>query len=227
METIFSGDRKSYTVFIDLDHTIISKISGKLLAVNAIKKGFAKPSGILRVLIQYLLYKTGAVDPQAMAGKMISWTKGMHESKMRELCLETAEDLLVPSIYNEAVNEIEMHRNKGAAIVLLSASLIDVCNKISERIRIDEVICTTLESKDGYLTGEAKSGLCFGEEKSKRLRDYCLKNNINASESWYYGDSNSDLPVFYSVGIPVCVNPGRMLRKKAAENGWKILNWTH
>jgi HAD superfamily hydrolase (TIGR01490 family) len=230
MATTISGinhDSYSYAVFLDLDHTVIKKVSGKSLALRAIRKGLVKPGVLLKISFQYLLYIIRLRDPVKTVDGMIKWTSGMPEKTMIDLCNETAEIELFPSIYSEALSEIEFHKNNHARIIILSASIIHICRKIAARTAIDETICSSLEVKDGYLTGQANGRLCFGDEKITRLREYCSFNNINISESWYYGDSLSDLPVFIAVGSPVCINPGRKLRKTAGERGWKILNWSN
>ena len=229
METIFSAIRPppySYTVFIDLDHTMIRKISGKTLALAAVRKGHVKPGVLIKISLQYLLFKLRLRDPGKTAEGMIKWTHGLHETTITELCDETADKELFPSVYSEAVAEIEFHKNNHARIVILSASIIQICRKIAAPFGIDEIICTSLEVKNGYLTGHTNGRLCFGDEKITRLREYCSGNGINISESWYYGDSLSDLPVFHAVGSPVCINPGSKLRKTAMEKGWKILGWS-
>jgi len=229
METTISGikqDSYSYTVFFDLDHTMIKKVSGKALAIMAIRKGYVNAGVLLKFSLQSLLYKIRLSNPRKTADEMIKWTLGMPETTMIDLCNETAEKELLPSIYNEALAEIEFHKKNYARIVILSASVTLICRKIASRIGTDEIICTSLEVKNGYLTGQANGRLCFGDEKITRLREYCSNQNINISESWYYGDSLSDLPVFLAVGSPVCINPGRRLRKTAMARGWKILNWS-
>lgn len=220
-------DSYRYTVFLDVDRTMIGKVSGKILAIMAIRKGLVKPRVLLKISLQYLLYKIRLRDPLTMADELIKWTDGMPEETMIDLCYETAETELFPFIYNEVISEIEFHKKNNARIVILSASLLHICKKIASRTGLDEIICTSLEVKDGFLTGQAVGNLCFGEEKIKRLREYCYVHNISLSESWYYGDSLSDLPVFLAVGSPVCINPGSKLRKTAGKREWKILNWSN
>lgn len=214
-----------YTVFFDLDHTLISTVSGRELACSAIRKGYVKPAEIFRNAFTYFLYKINLIDPQTMAEKMIGWTRGISDVTIDDLCSETTANRLIPSIYKEAVNEIEFHRKKNARLVILSASIFQVCNYFAEKTGADDIICTVLESKEGFLTGKTAGKLCFGEEKKERLRSYCYKNNINTSESFYYGDSISDLPVFLLVGHPVCINPSGKLKKTAVARGWKIHKW--
>jgi len=90
---------------------------------------------------------------------------------------------------------------------------------------MDDIICSDIEVKNGYLTGRPRGRLCFGEEKKSRLREYCEKNNTKTSDAWYYGDSISDLPALSSVGNPLCVNPDKKLKKAAHKRGWKTLRW--
>jgi len=225
MGTTISEDKYSYTVFFDIDKTLISGISGRELVWSAIRNGYIKPVQLFRNAITYFLYKISLIDPLIMSENLIRWTRGIPQDKIDALCYVTTKHILLPSIFNEAINEIEFHRRNNARIVLLSATITQVCSLIAEKVGADDFICTALESKDGIMTGNASGILCFGEGKKERLRDYCYKNNTNTSESFYYGDSISDLPVFLYVGHPVCINPSRILRKTAIKRGWQILNW--
>lgn len=225
MVNTISEDKYSYTVFFDIDRTLISVISGRELVYSAVRNGYIKPVRIFKNAVTYFLYKISLIDPQVMSEKLIRWTQGIPQVNFDELCHETTDRIIIPSIYNEALSEIEFHRRNNARIVLLSATVTQVCKVIAEKVGADDFICTALESKDGIMTGAASGILCFGEGKKERLREYCYKNNTNVSESFYYGDSVSDLPVFLYVGQPVCINPSRKLRRTAAEKGWKILNW--
>jgi phosphoserine phosphatase len=96
---------------------------------------------------------------------------------------------------------------------------------VADHLKIDKIICSRLEVMNGLLTGVPEGNLCYGKEKLIRLNAYCEKNNNKLEDSWYYGDSISDLPALEAVGHPVCVNPDRQLRRKAAANGWKISRW--
>jgi HAD superfamily hydrolase (TIGR01490 family) len=144
---------------------------------------------------------------------------------MVELCSELSREVLLPSVYKEAVGEIEFHKTNNAKIVILSSALTTVCQEMAKHLNIDDIICSELEVKNGCLTGRPLGHLCFGEEKAVRLHGYCAKNNSSPSDAWYYGDSISDLPVLKAVGNPVCVNPDKKLRKTALKRDWKILRW--
>jgi HAD superfamily hydrolase (TIGR01490 family) len=230
METISSRNNDlqgTYLVFFDLDRTLISEISGNAMVRGAYEKGLLPMADIANAFYLYLLYKLGLRDPLRVIVDMVGWVKGKDEIMMRELCLDIYRKVLFPSLYNEALKEIKIHRENNARLVLLSSGLDTICSRVTESLAFDDMICSSLEVKDGYFTGKPVGRLCFGDEKLKRMTGYCTEHSINLSESWYYGDAISDLPVLESVGNPVCVNPDRRLKKEALKRGWKIVQWRH
>jgi putative phosphoserine phosphatase/1-acylglycerol-3-phosphate O-acyltransferase len=230
METIFSSESNSnirYIVFFDLDQTLAKSISGRSLAREAYKKGIMKNRDLVRAVILSVLFRLKLKDPSDIIDRMVSWVKGMPEKTLKDLCYEVAHKIIIPSIYEEAKTEINLHKAANAKIVILSSALTDVCTEIETYLNLDDIICSELEIKNGYLTGEPFGHLCYGEEKEIRLKAYCKKYDCSPSEAWYYGDSISDLCALIAVGNPVCVNPDNNLKRTAIKRGWKILSWDH
>jgi HAD superfamily hydrolase (TIGR01490 family) len=214
-----------YIAFFDLDLTLTKAISGRALAQRAFKKGFMNSSDLAIALFLSIAYRLGYADPVKIMGKMLGWVKGLPEQKLTDLCSEVLNEILIPSIYSEVDNELQMHKSLNAKTVILSSSLIQICQGMADHLKMDDIICSKLEAKDGYLTGHPEGNLCYGREKFIRLAEYCEKYNTSVENSWYYGDSISDLPALEAVGHPVCVNPDKQLRKIGAEKNWKIYLW--
>jgi HAD superfamily hydrolase (TIGR01490 family) len=230
METTFSKENhtpEKYIVFIDLDRTITSVISGRALARVALREGLMKPRDLINALYLSSLYKFRLKDPLLIIRNMTSWVKGIPEKSIIDLCNVVSREIILPGVYEEARGTIRSHKEKGARIVILSSSLSYLCREIADNLGIDDIICSSLEVRDGYLTGLADGTHCYGKEKADRLTEYCKKRNAVISDSWYYGDSESDLPVLALVGNPVCVNPERKLKRAALKRGWQILYWKH
>ena len=228
METIFSKDSntgKNYIAFFDLDRTITKAISGNALARGAFKKGLITSSSLAHVIYLSLACKLKLKDPLKIIDYMVTWAGGIPEKTMIDLCSEVFHEVLLPSVYTEARSEIKTHKEKNAKVVILSSALTPICQEMSKILGMDDIICSDLEVKNGYLTGRPIGRLCFGEDKMARLKEYCEKNNTIPSDTWYYGDSISDLPVLSSVGKPICVNPDKKLKNAALQRGWKILQW--
>jgi HAD superfamily hydrolase (TIGR01490 family) len=228
METIFSdgsNTRKKYIAFFDLDRTIISSNSGKILFQYSFKQGFMTGFDLIRAFYLSFLYRFKIKDPVNIIGSMVRWMKGLTEDNVNELSSGIFDYRLLGSIRQEVKSEISFHKSRGAGVVILSSAILPICRKVAGYLEMDDVVCSNLEVVDGVYTGRPDGPYCFGLEKVTRLIDFCEKNGIHPSDSWYYGDSISDFDVLRSVGNPVCINPDRKLKKAAKSKGWKILIW--
>ena len=228
METIFSNGRdpgKKYIAFFDLDRTVISSNSGKSLIQYSYKQGLMTLPDLLRGIYLSLAYRFELKDTTKIIAGMIKWMEGLTESKVFELSSDIFKNHILKSIRPEVNSEIIFHKTRGARVVILSSAILPICRNVADYLEMDDIICSVLEIIDGAYTGHAIGPLCFGEEKVVRLIDYCKKNEINPLDSWYYGDSISDLAVLSSVGNPVCINPDKNLKKEAYKRGWKTLIW--
>lgn len=216
---------KSYFAFFDLDHTITSSVSGRELAIGAYKRGLLKRSDLLSAFFLSMLYKMRFADPAAAINRMGGWAKGIRIETLEDMSADVTEKILIPSLYRQVRDEIKLHRDNNAGLVILSSTLAPVGRKMSEYLGMDDFLCSELEAVNGILTGRPDGTFCFGEEKAVRLKKYCEKNNSKLQDSWYYGDSLSDLPALSIVGHPVCINPDRKLKRIAERKGWKIFYW--
>jgi putative phosphoserine phosphatase/1-acylglycerol-3-phosphate O-acyltransferase len=219
-----SGAAK-YIAFFDLDRTITKSISGRELARGAFSRGIMKLPDMIRGIFLSIAFKSGLKSQAEIINELVKWVRGMPEQTLINLCCEISGKVLIPSVYQEAREEIKMHQEKGGKVVILSSALTWICNHIAENLNIDEVICSGLEVSDGLLTGHPIGHLCFGAEKLVRLIEYCEKNSINVSDTWYYADSIADFPALSIVGHPVCINPDRKLRIAAKSANWPVMYW--
>lgn len=216
---------KSYIAFFDLDDTLIRANSGKLLARSAYKQGMMSLQDLIKAVWLLLLYKLSLLDSEKIIAGMVKWLAGVPEKRVSDLSSELFEKHLCPKITEEARSEIRFHKDKNAAVVILSSALFQICQAAASHLEMDDIICTNIETDGGICTGRTAGKPCFGNEKVSRLKEYCEKNNSKVADAWYYGDSISDLPALKIVGNPVCVNPDKKLLESANKNNWKICNW--
>ena len=228
METTFSKDNNSvniYIAFFDLDQTLTNSISGRALTSGAYRQGLMSRRELLNAIFLSIAFRLKLKDQLKIIDRMVSWVRGIPEKTIAELCYKVFNQDLLPSVYTEAKTEIGIHKSKNAKVVILSSALSIICQEMAKNLNFDDILCSELEVKDGYMTGFPVGHLCFGQEKAVRLKEYCKTNNSSPSDAWYYGDSISDLPALLSVGHPVCVNPDYKLKKTAIKRDWKIVNW--
>jgi len=107
-------------------------------------------------------------------------------------CGEFAQNILPSFVRKKALQEINLLKQKGVEIVVVSASPENWVGKWCQAAGI-RCIATRLESKDGKLSGRIAGINCHGNEKKARIRQaYDLKE---FNEILCYGDTNGDKPL--------------------------------
>jgi len=214
---------KRYAAFFDLDDTLLSINSGSVLVREAYKSGLMSTSDLLNAIYLSWLYKFHLRDTSIIVSGMGRWLKGMTLDEMNVLAEHVVNKHLVDAIRPEIYSEIRFHRENNGEIVILSSAIIQICRPLGSYIGADNIVCTVMEVADGVFTGLPENKFCFEDEKRIRLIQYCEMRNYNLNETFYYGDSISDLPALKVVGHPVCVQPDRRLSGISHKNGWRIL----
>ncbi|HDS08042.1 MAG TPA: HAD-IB family hydrolase [Bacteroides sp.] len=215
--------RYSYIAFYDLDRTIFTGNSATSLVAEARNRGIMNGRQFRHALYLSLLYKLDWQDPARIITRMLTWLKGMTETAARQLCLEVFENNLRQTIRPEITREMQKHRDNLGANVLLSSATSLICEPVAAHLNLEDVICTRLEANNGILTGATRGKLVYGREKKTRLTDYCRKEGHKPAESYYYGDSKTDVYVMETVGHPVAVCPDQRLLEVARKRDWRVL----
>jgi phosphatidylglycerophosphatase C len=89
---------------------------------------------------------------------------------------------------------LRRHQDEGRVVVLVSASLSPYLEPLGEILEVDAVLCTSLEERDGVLTGELAGSNCRGDAKVEALRRWAGEAGIS-HDGWLvaaYGDSSGD-----------------------------------
>ena len=216
---------KKYVAFFDLDLTLISGISGKILMQQAYKNKILSSGHILQGVIFSFLHKFNLMNPDRIMDKMVSNLKGIPEDTIKELINKIFDKHFKDILREKAIIEINKHISNQGKTVILSASLPYICDPLKEILKMDDVICSSLEVKNGLLTGKPNGNFCYGEEKYLRAIQYCEENDFSFTDAYFYSDSISDLPLLQVVGNPMCVCPDDSLRQIAKKSRWTICEW--
>lgn len=93
-------------------------------------------------------------------------------------------------VYTQAKERIQMHKEKGDRVVIVTASMEDWVRPFAKWLGADDVLGTQLEIVDGRLTGRFATKNCYGQEKVNRLLEsYPNRKNYTLVA---YGDSRGD-----------------------------------
>ena len=95
---------------------------------------------------------------------------------------------------------------------------------IADFLEVNLLIATEPEMIDGRYTGRLAGTACLKEGKVSRLQSWLDESGESMVGSWFYSDSNSDLPLLEKVDHPVAVNPDSILAAHARERRWPIID---
>ncbi len=102
-------------------------------------------------------------------------------------------------IRKEALDRLNMHKEKGHIVVLCSASPDMILEPLANTLNVD-LICTNLLKIDNKWTAKIEGNNCKGVEKLKRLKD--KYGSIEHQKLEVYGDSKGDREILNSAWIP-------------------------
>ncbi len=149
---------------------------------------------------------------------------GIASDKAKQWFWENFESSLKPRIYDDALREIQWHRERNHQIVLVTGGADFTVAPLAQWLNAD-LLAAKLEEVDGRFTGKLVGKPLIGVGKAEAIKTYAGEKGIDLRASYAYGDSVSDAPMLECVGNPVAVNPDRKLRRLAIRRGWKIVRW--
>ena len=152
--------------------------------------------------------------------------RGVPVAAVDDLLAEAMEDVLRPLVYQESLELARTHHGRDEPVYVISASLQQIVEKVSDDLGLDGAVGSTCEIESGVYTGRSLRP-CYGSLKADVVREIAARDNIDLAQSTAYSDSHTDLAFLEAVGYPTAVNPDSKLEKIADERGWPILRFEH
>lgn len=212
--------------FFDLDRTLIPGSANFALARAAFRGGMVPPIDLAKDAVNAVTFVLrGASDArsEALRDRILRAVAGHHVDELAALG-----DQIVPrlmdSVFTEAQRELDRHAAAGRDRVLVSASPIEVVQRLADALGLEGAVGTRAEVVDGRYTGRLAAPFCYAEAKPVEVQRLADERGYDLSRSFAYSDSISDVPFLRSVGTPVAFNPDDELRLLAADEGWRTVD---
>lgn len=202
----------SKTAYFDFDGTLAKGDSIVSFMRYAVRKRMAPPWQWFRAAYGYLFYRIHPRSASFSKEKAASFLKGRTEDEIRIFCAEYIREMVMPTLYQEGIQEIMRLKKEGWTVVLVSASMSCYMDLLPGFIPVDRVLATRTFFENGRCTGKFGPN-CKGEEKVRRIHKMLAETGETPDETRGYGDSAADLPMLRMTGHPQLVNP----RKKVLE----------
>lgn len=210
----------------DFDGTVIAGYSILAFLRERARRREIGAVAVARTAVSLLESAFGRIDNRELIAR------GMHEWAGRRLAdLEALGDEiyrreLQGDVFPEMRALVEEHRRKGHVLVLASSAAPFQLAAAARDLRIDHVLCTRLEARDGVLTGKTRGPILWGRAKAEAVRAFCAKHGLDLARSYFYADGDEDIALMRLVGQPRPTNPREALAKEAQARGWPVQRFT-
>jgi HAD superfamily hydrolase (TIGR01490 family) len=211
--------------FFDLDGTLVTINGGRSWIEREHRLGRLSRLHLAKGAWFLGLYYFGVVNIERALGAALGTVVGESEDALRkETAVWFAEDM-VPYCAQGAWPFLEAHRALGHPLVLITSSSPYAAAVASEHFGLDDALSTEYISKDGLLTGQFGHPACYGAGKITHAEQWANRHDIDLGASYFYTDSNTDLPLLERVAHPRPVAPDLRLSWQARRRGWSVLDW--
>lgn len=144
------------------------------------------------------------------------WAR-LDASLWRGLKLESVRQIVDSIPYtNGAQDVITTLKRNGFKVVLLSAGLSLVTERIEREIGVDDSLANELKVENGLLTGEVKVNVSVHNKDMVLLR-MLKKFNLGMDECAAVGDDETLIPLFENVSLSITFNPRSWMVEEQAD----------
>ncbi len=208
--------------FFDVDRTLIAVFSAFEFLRDGLSTGLVGPWQLRDAVLTALRFQLQQIGFSAFVNGISDILRGQSEAEFEATGGRIFAERLAGAIYPEARALVEAHFRKGHTVALVSAATRYQIEPLAEDLGIDHVLCTQLEVRDGRFTGEVVHPTCYGDGKALYARRLAKRQRVRLGQSYFYTDSDEDLPLLEIVGKPRPLNANRRLTEIATARGWPV-----
>lgn len=121
------------------------------------------------------------------------------------------------------LEQMEEHEKKDHLIMVVSGTYKPLLEAALEYLPVDIIIGTDIPTNNHIVDAKMPIDHVQADRKAELILEKLKHKAIDWKNSFAYGDSISDLPVFEMVGNPVAVCPDVKLQQIANRRNWKVI----
>ena len=212
----------------DLDHTLLPVDSdyewGQFLcrigAVDA--EQFAQKNAAF-----YAQYQNGTLDAVEYLEFALGTLAQFTRAQLDAFHAQFMHEIIQPALHPAAQELLKQHQEQNDEIVIITATNRFVTEPIAQALGVKNLLAAEPElDNNGEITGKLRGIPSSGAGKVHHLSAWLAQQGAQLSDypkSYFYSDSQNDIPLLSLVTHPIATNPNDLLRAHANSQGWTIL----
>lgn len=217
----------------DLDHTLIPIDSdyewGQFLcrigAVDADE--FARRNAAF-----FAQYQAGTLDPVEYLEFALGTLARFPRTRLDDMHAQFMQEVIQPALLPAAHDLIKKHQDQDDLIAIITATNRFVTAPIAKALGVEHLMAAEPElDVSGNITGKLLGVPSSGAGKITHLEDWLARQQVTQlrqlkdfRHSYFYSDSQNDIPLLERVSHPVATNPNAKLSAHAQAKGWPQLH---
>ena len=137
------------------------------------------------------------------------------------------DEVIFPSIRDSARKLVSDHLKNNDLVAIVTATNKFVTEPIARALGVEHLIAAVPEeTPQGEFTGGLIGIPTSGEGKITHTENWLRQLDLSFDsfdKTYFYSDSDRDLPLLSRVSHPVAVNPNSRLKEYASSKGWPLM----
>lgn len=213
----------------DLDHTLLPLDSDYEWGQFLSRTGAVEPLAFAeKNAAFYAQYEAGTLDPVEYLEFALMTLSQFSRQQLDDWHLAYMREVIEPVILPAARELVKRHQDAGDLVAIITATNRFVTAPIAHALGVENLIAAEPElSHDGSLTGKLVGVPTSGAGKITHAKAWLATRGLALADferSFFYSDSQNDIPLLSIVTDPIATNPNALLTAHALAHGWPIIN---
>jgi HAD superfamily hydrolase (TIGR01490 family) len=212
----------------DLDHTLLPLDSDYEWGQFLVRVGAVDPDSFAkRNAAFYAQYEAGTLDPVEYLEFALGTLAQFPRAQLDDWHHAFMEEVIQPAILPVARDLVKRHQDADDLVAIITATNSFVTTPIAAAFGVANLIAAEPElNAAGEITGRLRGIPTSGPGKVIHTQQWLHargKTLDNFARSYFYSDSQNDIPLLSAVTHPIATNPNALLKAHAQAHGWPIL----
>lgn len=172
-------------------------------------------------------YQAGTLDPVEYLEFALGTLAQFPRQQLNDYHAQFMQEVINPALLPAAQDLLKQHQDQNDLIAIITATNRFVTQPIAQALGVEHLLAAEPHLDElGNLTGKLRGVPTSGPGKVTHLHTWLAQQGKQLSDfnkSYFYSDSQNDIPLLSIVTHPIATNPNKLLQAHAQAHGWPTL----